>query len=65
MGKNVRFKQVQGENFIKTLVEQSKRADILVMTQEKKNFLEKLVMGDKVAKIAHKTDIPLLVMHRD
>jgi nucleotide-binding universal stress UspA family protein len=62
---NVRYKIIQGENSITEIEEYAKQsADILVLAQRKKSFIEKLFSKNRTENIAYHAKIPVLVIHK-
>jgi nucleotide-binding universal stress UspA family protein len=62
---NVRYKIIQGEDSISEIEDYAKsQADILILAQRKKSFLEKLFSKNRAEAIAYHAEIPLLVIHK-
>jgi nucleotide-binding universal stress UspA family protein len=63
--RNLRYKIIQGENSITEIEEYAKQsADILVLAQRKKSFIEKLFSKNRTEHIAYHAEIPVLVIHK-
>jgi len=63
LGQNIRYKILDSKDSLESIEEYAKsRADILVMTNRKKKFIEKLFSKNIVNKIAYNAEVPLLVI---
>lgn len=65
INKEIKYKIIQGSDSIDEIEEYAKtEADILILAQRKKSFLEKLFSKNRAEAIAYNAEIPLLVIHK-